>query len=75
MPTSVALAAAAVQHHIARLRGTPNELTPDGVRYVAMRHGTYGIATARELLDWTPAVDLDEGMRRTEAWAREAGLV
>jgi nucleoside-diphosphate-sugar epimerase len=75
VPTSVALAAASVQSAIARARGAVSELTPDGVRYLALRRGTYGIATARELLDWAPAVGLADGMERTEAWARERGLL
>ncbi len=37
--------------------------------------GTYAIAKAERLLGWTPAVDLDEGMRRTEAWLRAQGLL
>ena len=60
---------------LARVGGFANELTPDGVRYLASRRGTYGIETARELLDWTPEVGLDEGMVRTEAWLREQGLI
>jgi nucleoside-diphosphate-sugar epimerase len=75
VPTAVALAGAAVLDRVARVRGTPNELTPDGVRYLALRRGTYSIATAREVLDWTPRVDLDEGMARTEAWLRGEGLL
>jgi nucleoside-diphosphate-sugar epimerase len=74
-PTAVALAGAKILDRVARLRGTQNELTPDGVRYLAHRRGTYGIATARELLDWTPRVDLDEGMARTEDWLRSQDLL
>jgi nucleoside-diphosphate-sugar epimerase len=74
VPTSLALAAAGLQTRIARARGTASELTPDGVRFLALRRGTYGIATARELLDWEPQVGLAEGMSRTEAWARAQGL-
>jgi nucleoside-diphosphate-sugar epimerase len=75
LPTSVALAAAGLQSSIARARGTVSDLTPGGVRYLALRRGTYGIATARDLLGWEPRVGLAEGMSRTEAWAREQGLV
>ena len=75
VPTSVALAAAGLQSRMARARGTITELTPDGVRYLALRRGTYSIATARELLDWEPQVGLAEGMSRTEAWAREQGFI
>ncbi len=30
---------------------------------------------ARRMLGYAPRVDLAEGMRRTEAWLREQGLV
>jgi len=40
-----------------------------------LRQGSYANAKARRLLDWEPRVDLEEGMRRTEAWAREAGII
>jgi nucleoside-diphosphate-sugar epimerase len=75
VPTAVALSAAAATEQLARLRRTSTELTRDGVRYLAHRRGTYGIATAQELLDWTPQVGLDEGMTRTEAWLRSEGLL
>lgn len=37
--------------------------------------GTYSIAKAERLLGWRPAVDLDEGMRRTGTWLRAEGLL
>ena len=37
--------------------------------------GTYSITKARELPGWEPVVDLDAGMRRTEAWLRVEGLL
>ncbi|MFW6049640.1 MAG: NAD-dependent epimerase/dehydratase family protein [Myxococcota bacterium] len=40
-----------------------------------LRPGAYSIDKARRLLDYAPAVDLDEGMRRTEAWLRREGLI
>jgi nucleoside-diphosphate-sugar epimerase len=75
VPTRVALAAAAAQETVARLRGTSTEVTRAGIRYLALRRGTYGITKARELLDWTPMVGLEEGMSRTETWLREQGLL
>lgn len=75
VPTRVALAVAAAQETVARLRGTSTEVTRAGIRYLALRRGTYGITKARELLDWTPKVGLEEGMSRTEAWLREQGLL
>ena len=75
VPTSVALAGAAAQSRLASVRGKVSELTPDGVRYLALRRGTYGIAKARELLGWTPSVGVEEGMSRTEAWLRAQQLI
>jgi nucleoside-diphosphate-sugar epimerase len=75
VPTRVALGVARVQDTVARMRGKVNEVTPAGVRYLALRRGTYSIAKAGELLGWTPAVGLEEGMSRTEAWLREQGLI
>jgi nucleoside-diphosphate-sugar epimerase len=75
VPTAVALAGAALQDRIARVRGAVNEVTPAGVRYLALRRGTYGIAKARELLQWSPAIGLDEGMAQTETWLRREGLI
>lgn len=64
VPTSAALAGAWIVDRAARWRGVPNELTPDAVRYLALRRGTYGISAARELLGWEPRVGLDEGFGR-----------
>jgi nucleoside-diphosphate-sugar epimerase len=75
VPTAVALAGAAAQSAVARARGRVNEVTPGGVRYLAMRRGTYGIGKARELLGWAPAIGIDEGMARSEEWLRGRGLL
>ena len=50
------------------------EVTTDAIRYLA-RKGTYSIEKARSLLGYQPAVDLDEGMRRSEEWLRSEGIV
>jgi nucleoside-diphosphate-sugar epimerase len=75
VPTALALAGAAALDRLTRVRRVPNELTPDGVRYLAHRHGTYGIGTAKALLDWSPKVGLDDGMARTEHWLRDQQLI
>jgi nucleoside-diphosphate-sugar epimerase len=74
-PTSVTLAGAAAQSAVARVRRKVNDVTPGGVRYLALRRGTYGITKARDLLGWTPAVGVDEGMARSEEWLRREGLI
>jgi len=75
VPTTVAIAGAAALDRLARIRRVPNELTPDGVRYLALRRGTYGIGTAKTLLDWSPEVVLESGMERTERWLRDTHII
>jgi nucleoside-diphosphate-sugar epimerase len=74
-PTGVAIAATAAQDRVARVLRRPNDVTPHGVRYLALRRGTYGIGKARELLGWEPAVGVEEGMRRSEEWLRREALL
>lgn len=49
-------------------------LAPESVEYLT-HPGTYSIAKAERLLGWRPSIDLDDGMGRTIAWAREAGFL
>lgn len=49
--------------------------TGPGALTFLSRRAAFPNTRAREELGWSPAVDLAEGMRRTEAWAREAGLL
>lgn len=39
------------------------------------RTGTYSSAKIADVTGWRPRVDLAEGMRRTEAWLRDCGLL
>ncbi|MFJ3075951.1 MULTISPECIES: NAD(P)-dependent oxidoreductase [Pseudomonas] len=58
------------QYH--RLRGQPNEISPDAM-YMFSRTGGISIDKARQLLGYAPKVSLEEGMRRSEAWLRQVG--
>jgi nucleoside-diphosphate-sugar epimerase len=69
-PASVARVLFRLAGIIDRLRRVPSEASADLVEYF-LRRGTYSIAKARRVLDYEPAIDLAEGMRRTEAWLRE----
>jgi nucleoside-diphosphate-sugar epimerase len=51
-----------------------NEVNANAVSYLS-RRGTYSIEKARRVLGYEPRVGIDEGMRRTEAWLREAELL
>ena len=75
LPRSTMLAAAAVQAGAGRRLGRTIELSPDAVRYLSDRSGTYSIERARAELGWEPSVDLDEGMARTQRWLWEQGMV
>lgn len=74
VPTAVAMALAALPEAAAWIGGTETELRRSSVLYMA-RPGTYSIEKARRVLGYAPAVDLEEGMRRTETWLRERGLL
>lgn len=74
LPTPLAVAAARVAGAAERLRGKRTELNAASMLYLA-RPGGYSIEKARRQLGYEPQVDLDEGMRRTEAWLREQGLL
>jgi len=74
VPTAVGVGMAAAAGRLERLRGVDSELNAAAARYLT-RTGSYSIAAAREVLGYDPAVGLEEGMRRTEAWLRAEGLI
>lgn len=74
VPAAAMRAVAWGVERVARAGGRDNEVNPNAVRYLS-RRGSYSIAKARRVLGYEPRVRLDEGMRRTEAWLREEGLV
>jgi nucleoside-diphosphate-sugar epimerase len=74
LPTPLAVAAARVGGAAERLRGHRTEINAASMLYLA-RPGGYSIEKARRLLGYEPRVTLDEGMRRTETWLREQGLL
>lgn len=74
VPKGVAVALAEAGGRVAKLLGRSTELGRGSID-IMCRRGNYSIAKARRLLGYEPRVDLAEGMRRSEAWAREAGLI
>ena len=74
LPTGIAIALAQAVGGIARLIGRTSEMGRGTVELLA-RPATYSIEKARRLVGYAPQVDLAEGMRRTEVWVREQGLV
>ncbi|HVU75130.1 MAG TPA: NAD-dependent epimerase/dehydratase family protein [Mycobacteriales bacterium] len=59
---------------LARRWGRDLPVSPRTLEYIE-HPGPYSNAKARDVLGWTPRVDLDEGMRRCEEWLRAEGIV
>jgi nucleoside-diphosphate-sugar epimerase len=59
---------------VARVTGKPPPVSAHAARYL-MRSSAYSVRRAREVLGWEPQVTLDEGMRRTEEWFRQEGML
>ena len=74
LPAAAAETIAAAGGSLMKLLGRPTELGRGTVRLLA-RRATYSIEKARRLLGYEPRVALAEGMRRSEAWVREQGLL
>ena len=69
VPTTVAIAAAAVIQRAARLTPGDNDINTASARYF-LRNGTYSNDKARRVLGWEPRVGLKEGLERTVGWLR-----
>ena len=74
LPTPLAKLLFEVGGRLERAAGRESEAGAVAADYLA-RRGTYSIEKARRVLAYEPAVGLEEGMRRTEAWARAHGLL
>lgn len=59
---------------VLRALGRSSEASAATMRMLASR-GSLSIEKARVVLGYDPAVDLEEGMRRTEAWLRSEGYL
>lgn len=55
---------------IARLAGYQGKITWDASKGDGIARRTLDITRAKALMDWTPKVPLEEGLRRTIAWYR-----
>ncbi|MFU8841288.1 MAG: NAD-dependent epimerase/dehydratase family protein [Nitriliruptoraceae bacterium] len=73
LPTPVAVALASAVGRAERARGRPSELCAASMRLLA-RTGSYRIDRARDVLGYTPTVDLETGLAGVARWAAEVGL-
>ena len=74
LPRFLAGIAAGAQEAAALATGKPPLFTRNAISFVS-RRAPYSNRRARELLGWEPRVGLEEGMRRTEVWFRQEGLL
>ena len=74
LPRPLLAGAAAVMEAVAGVRGAPPAFSRNAITFID-RRGTVSTRRIRDELGWEPAVDLDEGLRRVERWARERGIV
>ena len=58
-------------HRIKRLTGAPGEVVSQPLHYTDVELRIPSVEKARELLDWEPQVELDDGLAQTIAWYRE----
>jgi nucleoside-diphosphate-sugar epimerase len=56
------------------LRGREASVTPAELEYL-LHKSTFSNAKMRSMLGWKPAIDMEEGLRRTEEWLRKEGYL
>ena len=74
MNTSTAVAIAETGRMIFKLLGQPTELGRGAMEMLSKKNAVSN-EKAHHVLGWYPQVDLEEGMRRTEVWLREQGML
>ncbi|NOX60820.1 MAG: SDR family NAD(P)-dependent oxidoreductase [Chloroflexi bacterium] len=74
VPYRVAWLMALINEAKAKIRGRPTSLNREVVK-TFRSHNSFSNEKAKRLLGWSPAVDFQEGMRRTETWLRERDLI
>ncbi|MDP3968922.1 MAG: NAD-dependent epimerase/dehydratase family protein, partial [Nocardioides sp.] len=74
VPARAALPVLDVLGGAMRRAGVRTEISRASAEFLN-RPGSYSVAKARRLLGWEPQVDLDTGIARSAAWARETGLL
>ena len=73
-PYPAAYAYAIFKEMMSKITGKRSSINREVVKTFRSRN-SFSNAKARRLLGWEPAVDFQEGMRRTEAWLREHGYL
>ncbi len=73
-PYPAAYAYAIFKEIISKVTGKRSSINREVVK-TFHSHNSFSNAKARRILGWEPAVDFEEGMRRTEVWLRKEGYL
>ena len=73
LPAWLVKASVAAVNVVETMLRQPHIALPGGVEFIRRPHA-YSIEKAREVLGYTPRVDLDTGLAHTEAWLKSEGL-
>ncbi len=74
LPLWVAKVWVRLRNFLATVRGEPFRIHPNALGFLVST-AVYRQARLEEKLGYRPRVGLEEGLRRTEAWLRETGLI
>ncbi len=75
LPGSVLYPLAYLAERFAHFVGKETELNPSSVAMLSRPSAQYSHAKATALLGYQPRVSLEEGMRRSEAWLKQTGML
>lgn len=73
-PAALLRPLARLAHGLSAFTPLSSETNPDTIAMLS-RRGTYSIEKARTMLGYEPAVGIEQGFARTEAWLRAEGLL
>jgi len=74
VPYPVAYAYALFKEAQSRITGKRSSINREVVK-TFRSHNSFSNARARSVLGWEPAINFEQGMKRTEAWLRAEGLL
>jgi nucleoside-diphosphate-sugar epimerase len=75
LPSKLVIMATAAYEKGFHLLGKTTDINPLTMKMLSRPNADYSHAKATEILGYKPEVNLDEGMRRSEEWLRNEGMI